>query len=231
MDYTSPLLTSPTELGLLLSFPPLNQQIGTTFDNNPTVLAILRYYCFITQNIDHLHRNLERHDIERTDLFGHLMNSHIFQDDIRPLIEEYQQRSRRDEPCNQRPEPPCTPSNPRSEEPSLSDIPTSPEDIPLPTSDKLSNSSILHTVPIHDRASSSLSSFDENESLNELLNYHTAPTNQHNRVDESVDNEPVAPDSPMGSQEHPIDVDEIPEVPTPNVVPDDPTLDGFLHYL
>ena len=64
MDHTPPLMTSPTELGLLLSFPPLNQQIGTTFDNNPTVLAILHYYCFITQNMDHLHRNLERHDIE-----------------------------------------------------------------------------------------------------------------------------------------------------------------------
>ena len=45
------------------------------FDNNLTTLAILRYYCFLTQNIDHLHRNLERHDIERTDLFGHLLNN------------------------------------------------------------------------------------------------------------------------------------------------------------
>ena len=231
MDHTPPLLTSPTELGLLLSFPPLSQQIGTTFDNNPTVVAILRYYCFITQNMDYLHRHLEWHDIEQTGLFGHLMISHSFQDDIRPLIEEYRRRSRRDEPYNQRPEPPRTPSNPRSEEPSLSDIPIPPEDIPLPTSDKSSNSLIPRTVSIHDRASSSLSSFDENELLNELLDYHTAPTNQHNRVDEPVDNEPVAPDSPMGSQEHPIDVDEIPEVPTPNIVPDDPTLDGFLHYL
>ena len=153
------------------------------------------------------------------------MNSHSFQDDIRPLIEEYRRRSRRDKPYNQRPEPPRTPSDPRSKEPSLSDIPTPPEDIPLPTSDESSNSSIPHTVPIHDCASSSLSSFDENES-NESLDFHTAPTNQHNRVDE-----PVAPDSPMGSQEHPIDVNEILEVPTPNVVPDDPTLDGFLHYL
>ena len=51
MDYTPPLMTSPTELGLLLSFPPLSQQIGTTFDNNPTVLAILRYYCFITNTV------------------------------------------------------------------------------------------------------------------------------------------------------------------------------------
>ena len=92
MDHAPPLMTSPTELGLLLSFPPLNQQIGATFDNNPTILAILRYYCFITQNMDHLNLNLEQHDIERTDLFGHLMNSHTFQDDIRPLIEEYRQR-------------------------------------------------------------------------------------------------------------------------------------------
>ena len=143
MDHAPPLMTSPTELGLLLSFPPLNQQIGATFDNNPTILAILRYYCFITQNMDHLNLNLEQHDIERTDLFGHLMNSHTFQDDIRPLIEEYRQRIWRHKPYDRRPEPPRTPSDPRSEEPSLSDIPISPEDIPLPTSNESSNPSKL----------------------------------------------------------------------------------------
>ena len=229
MDHAPPLMTSAAELGLLLSFLPLNQQIGATFDNNPTVLAILRYYCFITQNMDHLHLNLERHDIERTDLFGHLMNSPAFQDDIRPLIEEYRQRIRRNEMYDRRPEPPQTPSDPRShgEEPSLSDIPISPEDIPLPTSNESSNPSIPVTVPVHDRASSSLSSFDENESLD----YHTAPTNPHDRVNEPVHTQSVTPDSPLGSQEHPIDVDDIPDIPIPNIIPDDPSIDGFLHYL
>ena len=87
MDYTPPLMTSPTELGLLLSFPPLNQQIGTTFDNNPTVLAILHYY--LSQNMDHLHQNLEQHDIEWTDLFRHLMSNRSFEDDIRPYYHNY----------------------------------------------------------------------------------------------------------------------------------------------
>ena len=127
MDHTPPLMTSPAELGLLLSFPPLSQKIGATFDHNPTVLAILRYYCFITQNINHLQLNLEWHDIERTGLFGHLMESDAFQNVIRPLIEEYWQRIRRNEPYDRRPEPPRTPSDPRSEEPSLSDIPVSPK--------------------------------------------------------------------------------------------------------
>ena len=58
-----------------------------------------------------------------------------------------------------------------------------------------------------------------------------APTNPHERVDEPVHTQSVTPDSPLGSQEHPIDVDDIPEVPMPNIVPDDPSLDGFLHYL
>ena len=48
--------------------------------------------------------NLKRHNIERTDLFGHLMNSPAFQNDIRPLIEEYRQRIRRNEPYDRRPE-------------------------------------------------------------------------------------------------------------------------------
>ena len=231
MDHTPPLMTSSAELGLLLSFPPLSQQISTTFDNNPTVLAILRYYCFVTQNIDHLQLNLEQHDIERTGLFGHLMDSDAFQNDIRPLIEEYRQRIRRNEPYDGRPEPPRTPSDPRSEEPSLSNIPVSPEDIPLPISNESSDPSIPVTVPIHDCVSSSLSSFDENESLNESLDYHTAPTNPHDRVNESVHTQSVTSDSPLGSQEHPIDVDDILEVPMPNIVPNDPSIDGFLHYL
>ena len=87
-------MTSPAELGLLLSFPSLSQQIGATFNQNPTITAILRYYCFVTQNIDRLQLDLERHDIERTGLFGHLMGSNAFQNDIRPLIEEYRQRTR-----------------------------------------------------------------------------------------------------------------------------------------
>ena len=159
------------------------------------------------------------------------MDSDAFQNNIRPLIEEYRQRSRRNEPYDQRPEPPRTPSDPRSEEPSLSDIPVSPEDIPLPTSNESSDPSIPVTVPIHDRASSSLSSFDENESLNESLDYYTVPTNPHDRANEPVHTQSVTSDSPLGSQEHPIDVDDIPEVPMPNIVPDDPSIDGFLHYL
>ena len=59
MDHTLPLMTSPAELGLLLSSPSLSQQIGATFNNNPTVTAILRYYCFVTQNIDRLQLDLE----------------------------------------------------------------------------------------------------------------------------------------------------------------------------
>ena len=231
MDHTSPLMTSPAELGLLLSFPPLSPQIGATFNNNPTVLAILRYYCFITQNIDHLQLNLERHDNERTGLFGHLMESDAFQNDIRPLIEEYRQRIRRNELYDRRPEPPRTPSDPRSEEPSLSDIPVSPKDILLPTSNESSDPSIPITVSIHDRASSSLSSFDTNESLNESLDYYTAPTNPHERVNEPIHTQSVTSDSPLGSQEHPIDVDDIPEVPMPDIVLNDPSIDGFLHYL
>ena len=119
----------------------------------------------------------------------------------------------------------------RSEEPSLSNIPVPPEDIPLPTSNESSNPSIPATVPIHDHTSSSLSSFDKNESFNESLDYHTAPTNPHDQVNEPVHTQSVAPNSLPGSQEHPIDVDDIPEIPIPNIVPDDPSIDGFLHYL
>ena len=155
------------------------------------------------------------------------MNNHTFQDDIRPLIDEYRQRIRRNEPYDRRPEPPRTPSDPRSEEPSLSDIPISPKDIPLPTSNESSNPSIPVTIPIYDRTSSSLSSFNENKSLD----FHTAPTNPHNRVDEPIHNEPAISNSTLGSQDHPINVNEILEVLIPNIIPDDPSIDGFLHYL
>ena len=133
MDYI-PLMTSPTELGMLLTYPPLNQQVSTTFTDNPTALTILLYYCFLTQNMDHLQWNLKRHDVERTNLFTHLLNNRTFEDSLQPILEEFRQRTRWNEPYNQRPEPPRTPSNPRSEELLMSDAPTPPEDIPLPMS-------------------------------------------------------------------------------------------------
>ena len=204
-DNTPSLMLSPDELGRLVTYPPLNQQIGATFGNNPTTLAVLRYYCFLTQNIDQLRLDLERHDIERTDIFGHMMNSQSFQNSVRPLVEEFRQRPRRNEPYNQRPTPPRTPSVLFSNDPSRYDVPTSPRDIPLPPSDE--SPPTTNTVPIHDNESD-LSSYDES------LSFYTPPTDP----------------GPLGSQSNPIDVDQFTTPPSSDVKSDDSSVEGFFHY-
>ena len=98
----------------------------------------------------------------------------------------------------------------------MTDAPTPPENIPLPPSNGSLNSSPQNTVPIQDRTSSSLESYNEDKSLN----FHMAPSDQKNN-----------PNPPPGSQDNPIDVNEIPLSPTSNALPNDPSVDGFLHYL
>lgn len=201
---TPSLMLSPSELGRLVTYPPLNNQIGATFGTNPTTLAVLRYYCFLTQNMDQLHLDLERHDVERADLFRHLIHNTGFLNSMQPLVEEFRQRPRRSEPYNRRPTPPRTPSVPISVEPSLYDAPDSPKDIPLPPSDE----SPPITVPIHDHESESSDISSDDESLD----FHTPPTD------------------PLGSQSNPIDVDEFTTPPSSDVVSDDSSVEGFFHY-
>jgi len=203
---SSPLMLSPDELERLVNYPPLNHQIGATFSTNPTTLAVLRYYCFLTHNMDQLHLDLERHDIKRTDLFGHLMHNTGFQSSMRPLVEEFRQRPRRNEPYNRRPTPPHTPSNPNSSEPSLYDTPTSPKDVPLPLSDESIPST--NTVPIHDYKSAN----SDSSSGDESLEFHTPPT------------------EPLGSQSNPIDVDQFTTPPSSNIASNDSSVEGFFHY-
>jgi hypothetical protein len=204
-DNTPSLMLSPQELGRLITYPPLTQQLSATFGNNPTTIAVLRYYCFLTQNIDQLQLDLERHNNERTDLFAHMMTSQGFQNLVRPLVDEFRQRPRRNEPYNRRPTPPRTPSVPFSNDPSQYDAPTPPRDVPLPPADE--TPPLTTTVPINDNESD-LSSYDES------LTFHTPPTDP----------------GPLGSQSNPIDVDQFTTPASSSVISDDSSVDGFFHY-
>ena len=143
----------------------------------------------------------------------------------------------------------------------MTDAPTPPKNIPLPASTESSSSSppndipicdcapsnlspynenessdfhtaltnqpdsTHHAVPIHDHSTSSLDSYDEDESLD----FHTALTIPPDPTNDPINNELVYPNFPPGSQDNPIDVDQV--SPVSCTIPNDPTIDGFLHYL
>ena len=81
-------LTQQELLRLLLS-PHMNSPISATFERHPTPSAILRYYSFLSQSISTLEEELERHQLEREQIFNILMDSKTFRRQIRPLVTNF----------------------------------------------------------------------------------------------------------------------------------------------
>jgi hypothetical protein len=77
------------ELSRLLLAPHMNSPISRTFERNPTSTAILRYYSFLSQSIVTLEDKLERHQLEREQIFNSLMNSKSFRRRILPLVTNF----------------------------------------------------------------------------------------------------------------------------------------------
>ena len=77
------------ELSRLLLAPHMNSPISRTFENHPTSIAILRYYSFLSQSIVTLEDKLERHQLEREQIFSSLMNSKTFRRRILPLVTNF----------------------------------------------------------------------------------------------------------------------------------------------
>jgi hypothetical protein len=77
------------ELSRLLLAPHMNSPIARTFEHHPTSTAILRYYSFLSQSIVTLEDELERHQLEREQIFNSLMNSKTFRRRILPLVTNF----------------------------------------------------------------------------------------------------------------------------------------------
>jgi hypothetical protein len=80
---------TPQELSRMLLAPHMTLPISKSFENYPTSTATLRHYAFLSQSIVTLEEELERHQLEREQIFDHMMQSKLFRRKIQPIVMKY----------------------------------------------------------------------------------------------------------------------------------------------
>jgi hypothetical protein len=80
---------TPQELSRLLLAPHTTLSVTKSFENYPTSTATLRHYAFISQSIVTLEEELERHQLEREEIFEYMMQSRLFRRKIQPIVTNY----------------------------------------------------------------------------------------------------------------------------------------------
>ena len=80
---------SPFELARVVTNPCLLHHITDSFETNPLMMAILRHYAFLSDTIDELEQNLERHRREQEFTFDILNNDQDFLARIEPMVKRF----------------------------------------------------------------------------------------------------------------------------------------------
>ena len=111
---------SPFELARIVTNPRLLHHIADSFETDPLMTAILRHYAFLSDTIDELERNLERHRREQEFTFDILNNDQDFLARIEPMVKRFRRQSRtRHHPYRRSSSPPRTPSDNNSINPPI----------------------------------------------------------------------------------------------------------------
>ena len=177
--------TSPFELSRMILQPETPEILVAAFPEQPALISDLRQYYFVSTGIEHLRSELERHRVERVNLYRHMMRNEDFQQAIFPILTEFRSRQREPDRWTHVAEthvpidsPILSPTSPPTDaspiEAPLSPTTDSPRTIPILESPELS---------INERSSSGSDSPNS---------FHTA--------------------SEAGSAENPINVDNLPEL-------------------
>jgi hypothetical protein len=87
--------TSQFELSRMLTQPGIARDISNAFSDSPTATIICRHYSFISSNIDQLRADLERHRIERDDMYRIMMGSPLVRERLLPLLLDYRRQRQR----------------------------------------------------------------------------------------------------------------------------------------
>jgi hypothetical protein len=86
---------SPQELSRLVTDADFNPALNEVFPAGSVSTAILRHYLFLSQSIDTLERELERHQLEREQLFDCLKDNGRFRQRIKPVLREFRVKNTR----------------------------------------------------------------------------------------------------------------------------------------
>jgi hypothetical protein len=86
---------TPQELSNVLLDPHTAIPVSRSFQCYPTSTMALRQYSFLSHSIITLEEELERHQLEREQIFDHLMRGRIFRRKIQPIVTNHRQMTPR----------------------------------------------------------------------------------------------------------------------------------------
>jgi len=165
--------TSAVELSRMFVDPISDEKLRTAFADQRTNFAILRQYHFVTEGLNHVLYDLNRHRTERNALYRELMTSLRFQETLDPILMDFRRRQQTNDPSPLVIPSILPPSTTTTDSPQSVSIHSPPQS----------------TTPIDDPPTST-SPTGSNESV---LSYYTASQEE------------------LGTPNHPIDVDLIPD--------------------
>ena len=84
---------TPQGLSVLIANPDMVQALHDTFPTGSTINADLQNYSFISETIEILEKELERHQQQRERIFNHLTNNWDFHHGMRPILATYECRT------------------------------------------------------------------------------------------------------------------------------------------
>ena len=98
-DYTSSLMLSPYEFGRFMtelnSSDSVPDDLDAIFRRDPVQCAILGHYLFLSQSLNDLERQVERHHAEQHFTFDQLTEAGLLSPQIEPHIRNFRQQETR----------------------------------------------------------------------------------------------------------------------------------------
>lgn len=170
------------------------------FDNDAVAFALVRQYHFISETIQRLERELERHHKEQYSVYDYMMNNPSFCTRLQPVVLAHRLRTQRSRPHPyKRTSSPPKPSDDRPPSSNASILSYYPTATPLGTQ---SNPILINDDEILDGRDSPLPSVNK-----PLYNPFTQPPSPRIRPEEALV-DLLPPSSNFGSQNNTIRIDD-----------------------
>ena len=82
-------LSPPQELSRIVDEPNMQPLIKKWFPPSSVSTAIIHHYAYVSASIDVLERELERHQLEREEIYNCLVENRRFRRRIAPILKEF----------------------------------------------------------------------------------------------------------------------------------------------
>jgi hypothetical protein len=203
-DTTDLLVTTPVELSRMILEPGMPRILTNAFAPDPTSLAMLRHYYFLSESQRVLRQQIARHNTERSELFQSLMGRREFQIFMFPVLNEYRTIHSSLPPYDQHSPAVDNPHSFGNPPPPLVENPPTSPSAPTSNDDNTSSSTDeARTVEI-----TPMDTIDEEESTSSedsMISFYTRDEETRSGLAVTF----YTANSEPGSQQNPIDVDRL----------------------